>query len=320
MRHRASRSTRRCSPRPRCKHVRALDRMAKARGPVPRADGPGLGAARQAGHLGAHRRVVGRAARQQPGCREEPRRSAPRSWPRSTSTPSTPASTCGRPRATSELHLTDCGRPAATVRSVTHRPEEIPHERHRLPPEPRGWVRRQVEKIEATGDTRSVHMHEPAGRHADDARREDRRHPQGAADAGRARRRLRRGGQQGRGARAPAVVRQPAGRPAASPCRTAPSRGRPSPARSPAPSARSGGRGASRPTRPTPTTRPRPTGSSRCCCSSGSSRTTRRALSPRQPAAAALGPVALGSAAAPRARPCGTTSRPSTGSTSGTNP
>jgi L-glyceraldehyde 3-phosphate reductase len=35
-------------------------------------DGAGLGVARPAGHLGAHRCVVGRAARQQPGCRRQP--------------------------------------------------------------------------------------------------------------------------------------------------------------------------------------------------------------------------------------------------------
>ena len=126
-------------------------------------------------------------------------------------------------------------------------------------PSPTGWVRDQVEKIEATGDTRSVHIMnlpvvmltmrgkktggirkvplmrvEHEGVYAAVASKGGApEHPQWYANLRPTRR---------------------------SPCRTAPSRGPPSPGRSPAPSARSGGRVVSRPTRRTPTTRPRPTG------------------------------------------------------------
>ena len=81
-------------------------------------------------------------------------------------------------------------------------------------PSPSGWVRNQVEKIEATGDTRSVHiMNLPVvmltmrGKKTGGIRKVPLMRVEHDG-------RLRRGGQQGRRARAPAVVRQPQGRPA----------------------------------------------------------------------------------------------------------
>ena len=63
--------------------------------------------------------------------------------PRSTSTPSTPASTCGRPRARSELHLKDRRRPRRDGRQREPTdPEEIPMPDTDYLPSPRGWVRK----------------------------------------------------------------------------------------------------------------------------------------------------------------------------------
>ena len=67
----------------------------RASGPVARADGAGLGAARPAGHLGADRREQRRAAGGQPRARWRTCRSPPTSWTRSTGTRSRRASTSG---------------------------------------------------------------------------------------------------------------------------------------------------------------------------------------------------------------------------------
>ena len=77
-------------PRPRAERDRGGAR------PVAGADGAGLGAARPAGDLGAHRGQQRRPARRQPRRAGQPRASTTPSWPGSTSTPSTPGSTCGR--------------------------------------------------------------------------------------------------------------------------------------------------------------------------------------------------------------------------------
>ena len=134
-------------------------------------------------------------------------------------------------------------------------------------PSPTRWVRRQVETIEATGDTRSVSvLNRPVVMLT------------------------MRGAKTGAVRKVPlmrvehdgvyAAVASKGGAPdtrsgtrtcrptRASRSRTAPTPGRLSRARSPGPSVSSGGSVASRRTRPTPTTRPRPTASSRCSSSS----------------------------------------------------
>ena len=71
-------------------HVRKLNDLAPERGPVPRPDGAGVGAARRAGHLGADRGLVASASSRTPPRRSATCGSATPSSRRSTATPWTP--------------------------------------------------------------------------------------------------------------------------------------------------------------------------------------------------------------------------------------
>ena len=96
--------------------IRALNEIAAAPRPVARADGARLDAARPARHLDADRREQRRAARGRTSARSSGSTSPTTSWPRSTATRPTAASTSGRARAASSCPVLYCAG-AATMRS-----------------------------------------------------------------------------------------------------------------------------------------------------------------------------------------------------------